>query len=195
MLQEALGQVEQWRRYLPGAGDVFAAVNISGRQFVAKDFPDVVEAAVRSSGMDPAAVNLEITETILMDRPGLPKETLQRLFRLGVGLSIDDFGTGYSSLSYLKWLSARTLKIDRTFVEELGSDSHGASIIELVLGMADSLSLNVVAEGVETIDQVNELRRLGVRHAQGYFWSKSMPSERVPDWLDALPVGTPRRLA
>jgi EAL domain-containing protein (putative c-di-GMP-specific phosphodiesterase class I) len=195
VLREALAQVEQWRRDLPGAGNVYAAVNISGRQFVARDFPDVVDAAVRSSGIDPAAVNLEITETILMDQPGLPKETLQRLFRLGVGLSIDDFGTGYSSLSYLKWLSARTLKIDRTFVEELGSDPHGASIIELVLGMANNLSLNVVAEGVETIDQVNELRRLGVRNGQGYFWSKSMPPERVPDWLDALPAHSPRRLA
>jgi diguanylate cyclase (GGDEF)-like protein/PAS domain S-box-containing protein len=195
VLQEALAQVEQWRRSLPGAGNVYAAVNISGRQFVARDFPDVVDAAVRSSGIDPGAANLEITETILMDQRGLPKETLQRLFRLGVGLSIDDFGTGYSSLSYLKWLSARTLKIDRSFVEELGSDPHGASIIELVLGMADNLSLNVVAEGVETIDQVNELRRLGVRNGQGYFWSKSMPPERVPDWLDALPAHTPRRLA
>ena len=195
VLQEALGQVEQWRRHLPEAANVYAAVNISGRQFVARDFPDVVDAAVRSAGIDPAAVNLEITETVLMDQPGLPKETLQRLIQLGVGLSIDDFGTGYSSLSYLKWLSARTLKIDRTFVEELGRGPHGASIIELVLGMADNLSLNVVAEGVETLDQVNELRRLGVRSAQGYFWSKSMPSDRVPDWLDTLPPGSRRRLA
>lgn len=142
--QEALRQVQQWRRELPGAENVWAAVNISRRQLVAKDFPGVVEAAIAASGIDPAAVHLEITETVLMDQPDLPKETLQRLSRLGVGLSIDDFGTGYSSLSYLKWLSARTLKIDRTFVEELGSDPHGATIIELVLGMADSMQLQVI---------------------------------------------------
>jgi sensor c-di-GMP phosphodiesterase-like protein len=151
-----------------------------------------VEAAIRDTGIDPAAVHLEITETVLMDQPDLPKETLQRLTRLGVGLSIDDFGTGYSSLSYLKWLSARTLKIDRTFVEELGTDPHGATIIELVLGMAESLRLDVVAEGVETAVQLGELRRLGVRLAQGYLWSKPLPAERIPAWLQSHPAKRPR---
>lgn len=189
VLHEALRQVQQWRSRLPGAENLSAAVNISGRQFVAGDFPDVVEAAMLSSGIDPAAVHLEITETVLMDQPDLPKETLRRLSGLGVGLSIDDFGTGYSSLSYLKWLSARTLKIDRSFVEELGSDPHGATIIELVMGMAGSLNLDVVAEGVETADQLTELRRLGVRHAQGYLWSKPIAAESIPVWLAALPAG------
>ena len=192
VLNEALRQVQEWRRQVPGAENVSAAVNISGRQLVAGDFPRVVEAAIVRSGIDPAAVNLEITETILMDQPDLPKETLQRLAALGVGLSIDDFGTGYSSLSYLKWLSARTLKIDRTFVKELGSDPHGASIIELVLGMADSLNLDVIAEGVETSDQLAELRRLGVRHAQGYFWSKPLPPGSIPSLFQAVPDAAAR---
>jgi EAL domain-containing protein (putative c-di-GMP-specific phosphodiesterase class I) len=163
-------------------------VNISGRQFVAADFPNIVEAAIHAAGIDPHAVHLEITETVLMDQPDLPKETLRRLHALGVGLSIDDFGTGYSSLSYLKWLSARTLKIDRTFIEELGRGPHGATIIELVLGMADTLRLDVIAEGVETIEQVTELRRLGVRHAQGFFWSLPLPPESVPAWLENHPA-------
>ena len=184
VLNEALGQVQRWRRQVPGAENVSAAVNISGRQLVAVDFPGILEAAITGSDIDPAAVNLEITETILMDQPDLPKETLQRLAALGVGLSIDDFGTGYSSLSYLKWLSARTLKIDRTFVKELGSDPHGATIIELVQGMANSLNIDVIAEGVETSDQLAELQRLGVRLAQGYFWSKPLPPERIPSWLE-----------
>ena len=190
VLQEALRQVQTWRVQLKGAGRISAAVNISGRQFVAADFPDLVESAIHASGIDPGAVHLEITETVLMDQPDLPKETLKRLHALGVGLSIDDFGTGYSSLSYLKWLSARTLKIDRTFVEELGRGPHGATIIELVLGMADSLRLDVIAEGVETIEQVTELRRLGVRHAQGFFWSLPLPPERVPAWLESFPNWT-----
>ncbi|MFF1382181.1 EAL domain-containing protein [Arthrobacter sp. NPDC058288] len=190
VLHEAVRQVQEWRRDLLGAENFSAGVNISGRQLVAKDFPDVVEAAILASGIDPAAVHLEVTETVLMDQPDLPKATLHRLARLGVGLSIDDFGTGYSSLSYLKWLSARTLKIDRTFVDELGRP-HGATIIELVLGMAGSLNLDVIAEGVETSHQLSELRRLGVRHAQGFLWSKPMPPERVPAWLAALPRTNP----
>lgn len=192
VLQEALRQVQGWRGQLNGARRISAAVNISGRQFVAVDFPDVVEAAIQAAGIDAGAVHLEITETVLMDQPDLPKQTLQRLHALGVGLSIDDFGTGYSSLSYLKWLSARTLKIDRTFVEELGRGPHGATIIELVLGMADTLHLDVIAEGVETVDQLTELRRLGVRYAQGYLWSQPLPPERVPAWLEHLPGLSPQ---
>jgi diguanylate cyclase (GGDEF)-like protein/PAS domain S-box-containing protein len=185
VLNEALAQVQQWRSTVPGAGSLAAAVNISARQLVAPDFPDIVHAAARAAGIDPAAVNLEITETVLMEQPELPLEILQRLLDLGVGLSIDDFGTGYSSLSYLKWMSARTLKIDRSFVEVLGSDPHGASIIELILGMARTLDLMVIAEGVETPDQLAELRRLGVRHAQGYLWSKPMPANQVTAWLNS----------
>ncbi|MDT0195780.1 EAL domain-containing protein [Arthrobacter sp. AB6] len=184
VLREALRQVQQWRGRLKGAAGVSAAVNISGRQFLATDFTDIVEAAIQAAGIDPSAVDLEITETVLMDQPDLPKETLQRLHSLGVGLSIDDFGTGYSSLSYLRWLSARTLKIDRTFVEELGRGPHGATIIELVLGMAESLSLRVVAEGVETAEQLAELRRLGIRYAQGFYWSPPLPPEDVPAWFE-----------
>ncbi|MDQ0826198.1 diguanylate cyclase (GGDEF)-like protein/PAS domain S-box-containing protein [Arthrobacter sp. B2I5] len=150
VLQESLRQVQQWHHQVEGAEDLTAAVNISGRQLVAKDFPDVVEAAIQASGIDPEAVHLEITETVLMDEPDLPRESLQRLSRLGVGLSIDDFGTGYSSLSYLKWLTAKTLKIDRIFIRELGLDPHSGTVIELVLGMAKSLKLDVIAEGVET---------------------------------------------
>jgi EAL domain-containing protein (putative c-di-GMP-specific phosphodiesterase class I) len=187
VLRNALRQVQAWRRDVKGAEQISAAVNISGRQLLAPDFPGIVEAAIEAAGIDPGAVHLEITETVLVDQPDLPKSTLQRLHALGVGLSIDDFGTGYSSLSYLKWLSARTLKIDRTFIEELGNGPHGATIIELVLGMAESLGLDVVAEGVETIEQVTELRSLGVPRAQGFFWSKPLPPENIPSWLENVP--------
>ncbi|MFK4297775.1 EAL domain-containing protein (putative c-di-GMP-specific phosphodiesterase class I) [Arthrobacter sp. GAS37] len=128
-------------------------------------------------------MNLEITETVLMEQPELPSETLHRLHDLGVGLSIDDFGTGYSSLSYIQWMSARTLKIDRSFIEVLDTDPQRASIIELILGMARTLDLIVIAEGVETPNQLAELRRLGVHHAQGYLWSKAMPADQVTAWL------------
>ncbi|MFF2347021.1 EAL domain-containing protein [Pseudarthrobacter sp. NPDC058119] len=185
VLHEALRQGQLWRNQTSGAANLTMAVNISGRQLVAKNFPDVVEAAIGETGIDSGAVHLEITETVLMDEPDLPRETLRRLSRLGVCLSIDDFGTGYSSLSYLKWLTAKTLKIDRTFIEELGEDPRAGTVIELVLGMAKSLRLDVIAEGVETPTQLDELRRLGVTRAQGFLWSKPILSERVPAWLDA----------
>lgn len=189
ILHEALHQVQEWRKDLKGADGFSVAVNVSGRQLVARNFPDLVEAAIISSGIEAEAVNLEITETVLMNEQDLPRETLQRLWHLGVGLSIDDFGTGYSSLSYLKWLSARTLKIDRTFIRELGVDPHGGTVIELVVGMAKSLKLDVIAEGVETTVQLNELYRLGVSQAQGYLWSKPIPPEYVPAWLNKYSAG------
>lgn len=187
VLQEALRQVQQWRSGAPAAQGLSVAVNISGRQLVARDFPEVLESALQGSGIEPAAVHLEITETVLMDEPDLPKETLERLQQLGVGISIDDFGTGYSSLSYLKWLYARTLKIDRAFIQDLGMDPHGETAIELVMGMAKSLKLDVIAEGVETPTQLSELRRLGVPLAQGYLWSKPIPADQVPAWLAQHP--------
>lgn len=183
VLNKALAQVQRWRSNVPGAGNLWAAVNISARQLVSPDFPDIVHTAALAAGIDPAAVNLEITETVLMEQPELPSETLHRLHDLGVGLSIDDFGTGYSSLGYIQWMSARTLKIDRSFVEVLGTDPQGASIIELILGMARTLGLVVIAEGVETPKQLAELRRLGVHHAQGYLWSRPMPADQVTAWL------------
>lgn len=183
VLNEALAQVQRWRSNVPGAGNLWAAVNISARQLVTPDFPDIVHTAAVAAGIDPAAVNLEITETVLMEQPELPSETLHRLHDLGVGLSIDDFGTGYSSLSYIQWMSARTLKIDRSFIEVLDTDPQRASIIELILGMARTLDLVVIAEGVETPNQLAELRRLGVHHAQGYLWSKPMPADKVTAWL------------
>jgi diguanylate cyclase (GGDEF)-like protein/PAS domain S-box-containing protein len=184
-LQTALAQAQEWRTSIAGAENISIAVNISGRQLLAPDFPDVVAAAVQAAGISATAVNLEVTETVLMRQPELAPETLRRLIDLGVGLSIDDFGTGYSSLSYLRWLSARALKIDRSFIEELGTGPHGASIVALITGMADNLDLDVVAEGVETPTQLTELRRRGVRKAQGYYWSRPIPADQVPNWLQS----------
>ena len=187
-LQAALGQAQEWRTRVPEAHNISIGVNISGRQLLAPDFPGVVAAAVRAAGISPSAVNLEFTETVLMRQPEIAPETLHRLINLGVGLSIDDFGTGYSSLSYLRWLPVRTLKIDRSFVAELHPGPHGASIVELITGMADSLGLDVIAEGVETPTQLTELLHLGVRKAQGYYWSPPIPPHQVPDWLQSKPA-------
>jgi diguanylate cyclase (GGDEF)-like protein/PAS domain S-box-containing protein len=182
-LNEALTQAQQWRQGLPGAEKLSIAVNISVRQLQSPGFKDVLRAALAASGIDPAAVHLEITESVLMEQDPPPLETLKALREQGIRISIDDFGTGYSSLSYLQQLQAQTLKIDRSFVEELGTDPHGATIIELILGTANALSMDVIAEGVETQAQLTELQRLGVPHAQGILWHKPMPTDNVPHWL------------
>lgn len=182
-LRTALVQAQEWRTTIPGAENLSIAVNISGRQLLSPGFPDIVCDAVLAAGIDSSAVDLEITETVLMRQSELAPETLNRLTDLGIGLSIDDFGTGYSSLSYLRWLSVRALKIDRSFVQELGTGPHHTSIVELITGMAGNLGLDIIAEGVETPTQLTELRRRGVRKAQGYYWSRPIPAAQVPAWL------------
>lgn len=184
VLNEALQQAQQWRHTLPGAKDLTIFVNVSVRQLQDPRFVDTVRDALRTTGIRPAAVTLEITESVLMDQNELPTAIVQGLHACGVGLAIDDFGTGYSSLSHLRWLSAHTLKIDKSFVSELGyKDPSSASIIELILGMARVLNLSVIAEGVETPAQLDELRRLGVRHAQGYLWCAPLPAGEIPNQL------------
>lgn len=183
VLRRALAQADTWRRTVPGAEKLAISVNISVRQLTVPDFAAAVRRAVAEAGIDPGSVSLEITESVLMEQAQLPMEALRELHAQGIRLSIDDFGTGYSSLSYLRWLFARVLKIDKTFVDELGQNPQGATLIELILGTARSYGLDVIAEGVETPAQVCELRRLGVHYAQGYHWHAPMPPEEVPDWI------------
>lgn len=183
VLRRALAQADTWRRTVPGAEKLAISVNISVRQLTVPDFAAAVRRAVAEAGIDPGSVSLEITESVLMEQAQLPMEALRELHAQGIRLSIDDFGTGYSSLSYLRWLFARVLKIDKTFVDELGQNPQGATLIELILGTARSYGLDVIAEGVETPAQVCELRRLGVPYAQGYHWHAPMPPEEVPDWI------------
>jgi diguanylate cyclase (GGDEF)-like protein/PAS domain S-box-containing protein len=183
VLQQALTRAAKWRSTLRGAENLSISVNLSVRQLTDPDFSSIMRQVVRDSGIDPHAVSLEITESVLMEQAQLPMEALESLRSQGIRLSIDDFGTGYSSLSYLRWLFARVLKIDRSFVEELDKDPQGASLIELIVGTARSYGLDVIAEGVETQGQVDELKRLGVQYAQGYHWHAAMPEADVPGWL------------
>ncbi|WP_427135146.1 putative bifunctional diguanylate cyclase/phosphodiesterase [Pseudarthrobacter sp. S9] len=184
VLNQALLQTQQWRDALPGAEDLTISVNVSVCQLQDLGFIHTVRDALRATAINPDAVTLEITESVLMSQDEQATITLQGLRACGVRLAIDDFGTGYSSLSYLRWLSAHTLKIDRSFVAELGyKDPSSASIIQLVLGMARVLNLDVIAEGVETPAQLDELGRLGVPHAQGYLWCVPLPAHDIPNWI------------
>ena len=150
------------------------AVNISAIQFRRGDVEDTVTRAVAASGADPAALELELTESILIDRADLIKAAMGRLQARGVRLAIDDFGTGYSSLAYLKRFAVDKLKIDQSFVRDIVSDADDAAIVRAVIQMARSLDLRVVAEGVENEAIAAELRAMGCDLVQGHLFGRPM---------------------
>ncbi|WP_394247956.1 putative bifunctional diguanylate cyclase/phosphodiesterase [Arthrobacter pityocampae] len=192
VLENALTQAQAWRAQVPGASGLRIAVNLSARQLQDHGLVATVAEAMENAGIDPSAVELEITESAVMKDVERSMTTLTRLRSMGIGLSVDDFGTGYSSLSYLSRLPVTTLKIDRSFVEGLdGSDAHARPIVAAVTMMAGALGLDVVAEGVESEDHLRELETLGVGLAQGFLWAEPMPGHQVAPWLAASAAGTP----
>lgn len=184
VLAEALQQVQRWRTDIPAAENWRISVNISARQLQDPDLFSMVEQCIADAGIAPEAVELEITESVLMEDADSSLRTLTKLRTLGIGLSIDDFGTGYSSLGYLKRFPVTALKIDRSFVDGLGgTDVHADSIVQAITGLAKALNLNVVAEGVETQVQFDQLARLHAGLAQGFLWAKPLPPEEIVGWL------------
>jgi EAL domain-containing protein (putative c-di-GMP-specific phosphodiesterase class I) len=139
------------------------------------------------TGLDPAALELEITETSVMDRSEAGLKALADLRALGVRLVLDDFGTGWSSLSYLRQLPLDTIKIDRSFVTELDDADRNVAIVQAVLSLAHGLGVNVVAEGIETPLQARRLRELGCDLGQGYAWSRPLAPERIEAILSTGP--------
>ncbi len=180
-LREACRQVTEWRsdwheRY-PWAELPTIGVNLSARQFQHPDLVREVADILSETGLEPQALDLEITESVVMDSAKDTVAKLENLKEIGVRLAIDDFGTGYSSMNYLKRFPLDLLKIDRSFVEGLGRDSEAAPIVSAIVRLAQALDLEVVAEGVETADQLENLRELGSNLAQGYYFAKPLPSK------------------
>ena len=157
------------------------AVNISVIEFMQADFIKMVTEAVNDSGLDPSFVELEITESVLVEDTFSAVNTLQTLKDLGFLLSIDDFGTGFSSLSQLKHFPIDRLKIDESFVQGMLTNMHDAAIIKAVLTMADSMNLKVIAEGVETIEQLEYLNKIQCDEAQGFLLSRPVPPAAIAE--------------
>ena len=177
VLQRACEQVTLLRQQT-GRGFV-VAVNISPRHFGHPDFLGDIQALLARTGIDPACLELEITEGAVMERTEAAIALLRRLRALGLKLSIDDFGTGYSSLAYLKRFAIDKLKIDQSFVRQLKPDSQDAAIVQAIIGLGHTLGIDVIAEGVETIDQREWLRRLDCDEIQGYYYSRPLPQDNV----------------
>jgi diguanylate cyclase (GGDEF)-like protein/PAS domain S-box-containing protein len=184
VLERACRQAAAWHAARPDSRPIEMAVNLSAVQLASPGLVDTVQAALGASGLTPSLLCLEITETAMLRDPEATGEVLRRLGKLGVRLALDDFGTGYSSLSYLPHLPLDTLKIDRSFVDGLGSEDHDSAIVEAIIAMSRALSLGVVAEGVETECHVQELVRLGCERAQGFFFARPMPAAEIPARLD-----------
>lgn len=181
VIEEACREASRWRRSFPDRPDLVVSVNLSACQ-LGSGLVDVVAGALSASATEPSALCLEITESLLMDDLEGSVVILQQLAGLGVALSIDDFGTGFSSLARLKRFPLHELKIDKSFVDGLGVDSDDTAIVAAVIAMAHALKLFVVAEGVETVEQLQRLRTLGCDQAQGYHFAR--PGR--PETIDAL---------
>ena len=169
MLEEACRQAVRWQAESPTVPPRWVSVNLSARQLVEPTLVETVRETVARTGIKPDLLHLEVTESVVMDDVELFLERLVGLRALGIHLSIDDFGTGYSSLSYLKRFPLDTLKVDRSFVDGLTTAGSDASIVAAVVALARALGLTVLAEGVETAEQLHEVRRLGCDQAQGFY--------------------------
>ncbi len=160
------------------------AVNLSARQFMSATLLEDVAGTIAETGMDPRWIELEVTESVMLPDPQQAVKLLRNLKAMGVRLTIDDFGTGYSSLAYLKRLPIDCVKIDASFIRGIPVDASDVAITETILAMARSLGLKVVAEGVETRDQVQFLERRGCDEMQGYYFSKPLPAEELVAYLE-----------
>jgi diguanylate cyclase (GGDEF)-like protein/PAS domain S-box-containing protein len=185
-LREACRQMSSWRARSEAYLDLTVSVNLSAKQLLQPHLVDDMKKLLRDVTLPPEALKLEITESAVMADPAAAAEMLQQIKSLGISLAIDDFGTGYSSLSYLHRFPLDTLKIDRSFISG-ENDGDSMEIARTIMPMAKNLRLDVVAEGVETLEQVALLKRLQCKYAQGYYFSKPLPPEDVTPILSEFP--------
>ena len=182
-LSEACRQIGEWRAASPANRDLIISVNLSAKQFLQPNLVADIANLLREIKLPPDALKLEITESTVMKDPSGAVEMLRQIKSLGVRLAIDDFGTGYSSLSYLHRFPLDTLKIDRSFISSMDDDGDGMEIARTILPMAKNLRLDVVAEGVETLEQFELLKKFNCAFGQGYYFSKPLSADGISTLL------------
>jgi diguanylate cyclase (GGDEF)-like protein len=194
ILWQACSQLSRWRWRSAANRSLLVSVNLSGKHLSQSDIIAQVKQTLNDTGLDARCLKLELTESAVMENAEETIKLLKSLRETGVQLSIDDFGTGYSSLSYLHRFPINTLKVDRSFVSRMGADEESSEIVKTIVTLAHNLNLDVIAEGVETIEQLEKLRSFGCRYAQGYLFAKPMPQEEMDKVLTRtnwLPEGIP----
>jgi len=182
VLREALRQARTWQA--PGRA-MRVSVNVSAHQLARPSFVGRLRRVIAEAGIDPKLVELEVTEGVIIQGAGGAREALDLIAASGVGIAIDDFGTGYSGLAYLKRLPIDTVKIDQSFVRDLTIDPDDAAIVTAIVAMARSLGVDVIAEGIETPEQLEALKRLGCHRGQGYLLARPMTASAVAKLLRA----------
>lgn len=187
VLKEACRQAQGWEAVYQGSAPLTISVNLSAGQLLQPDLSETVARTLAETGMSPTSLQLEITESVLMQDVETAIRVLHELKSLGVQLAIDDFGTGYSALSYFKRFPFDVLKIDRTFVKGLGEDKQDSAIVRTVIMLAKTLNLVVVGEGIETSTQLGQLQVLGCDRGQGYHFARPLPGEEVNELLRSIP--------
>jgi diguanylate cyclase (GGDEF)-like protein len=179
VLETACAQLREWQQRLPATRGMTLSVNISARQFAQSDLVGLVAQILDRTGINPARLELEITESVVMDQSEASVEQLRGLRGLGIRLVLDDFGTGYSSLAYLRRLPLDTIKVDRSFVSGLGEEPVDLPIVKTVIALAHGLGIDVVAEGIETQAQYEQLRSLECDRGQGFWFARPLPNDEV----------------
>jgi diguanylate cyclase (GGDEF)-like protein len=189
VLEEACRQVRQWDEHCPDAPPMVVSVNLSARRFAQADLVEQVAGVLARTGLPAHRLVLEITETVFMADTRAAVAIVEELHNLGVRFALDDFGTGYSSLSYLRTLPVEILKVDRSFVQELGTESSAQVIVEAVATMAHALGMVVTAEGIETAAHLSNVRAAGSDYGQGYRFARPMPAAAMTAWLRSRAAG------
>lgn len=189
VMREACRQMKEWQAQ--GLENVQVGVNLAGQQLMHERLLAMVDDVLQTTGLEPAYLDLEVTENFLIRQPELLVPKLHKLREKGVSLSMDDFGTGFSSLSYLKKLPVNTLKIDQSFVRDIGRDKDDESIVRSIIVLCQSLGIEVLAEGVETEPQLRFLQEHQCSLIQGYYYSKPLPPEELITFALALKERTP----
>jgi diguanylate cyclase (GGDEF)-like protein len=184
ILHSACNQVARWQGRSPSGKPLSVAVNLSGKHFADPNLVDQINDVLKQTGIDPLCLKLELTESAVMENAETAILMLKEIKKTGVQVSIDDFGTGYSSLSYLHRFPIDLLKVDRSFVSAMEMNTENGEIVKTVIALAKALNLKVVAEGIESIDQLHQLRVLGCEYGQGYLFSKPLAVRDIEKLLD-----------
>ncbi len=183
VLNEVCSQINRWRRVRPDF-DVPVSVNVAGREMGSTALPTLVRSALAKHEIDPHLIVLEITERTLVKESDIDNDVLAELAALGVGLVLDDFGTGYSMMGYLKRMPITALKIDQSFIEGIPDDADSCAIVHAMIAVAKHFKLKVVAEGIESLEQVQYMRDIGCDFAQGFFYSRSLTAGNILEYLE-----------
>ncbi len=185
VLNQACRQTREWQKRYPQKPPLTISVNLSPKQFMQRDLIDQISLALDGGGLSPASLKVEITEGMVMQNVESTMQMLGQLQALGIAISLDDFGTGYSSLSYLHRFPISTLKIDQSFVSSMSNNQESLEIVRTILGLARNLKMEVIAEGVETLEQAVELRAMNCEYGQGYYFSKALNANSAVRFLSS----------